>query len=63
MTVQHPGRILLVIVPLFVIATVLIFNSRPPGPLIDFNNGMSIDELHRKADLKTLAVAPAYDYF
>jgi hypothetical protein len=63
MFIKHPYRAVFVTAPVFIIASALIFSSKPPGPLIDFNSGMSIDELHRKADLKSLAVAPAYDYF
>ncbi len=63
MHVKHPYRILFVTAPLFIIASAFMFSTKPQGTLIDFNNGMSIDDLHRKADLKSLAVASAYDYF
>jgi hypothetical protein len=63
MVIKHPGRILLVTAPLFIIASAFIFSTKPPGPLMDFNNGISIDELHRRVDLKSLAVSPDYDFF
>ena len=63
MHVKHPYRILFITAPLFIIASAFMFSTKPQGTLIDFHNGMSIDDLHRKADLKSLAVAAAYDYF
>jgi hypothetical protein len=61
--IHHPYRILMIAAPLFIIASVFLFSTKPQGPLIDFNNGMSVDELHRRVNLKSLAVAAAYDYF
>ena len=55
-------RIVVAVAVVFVVATGLLFRTKPAGPL-DFVVRISVEEIQRGMDIRALPTAGKYDYF